>query len=65
MDTTDPVSIRHIDHIVGDLESKIVRNKLIRGENRIDGRDFKTVRPITIQTGILARTHGSAFVYSW
>ncbi len=42
------------------LESKVVRTKLLRGENRIDGRDSKTVRPITISTGILGRTHGSA-----
>lgn len=59
-DVDNPVSARHVAHIVGDLESKVVRHKLIRGENRIDGRDLKTVRPITIQTGLLARTHGSA-----
>ena len=42
------------------LESRIVRNSILAGENRIDGRDAKTVRPITIETGILPRTHGSA-----
>jgi polyribonucleotide nucleotidyltransferase len=42
------------------LESKVVRTRMLRGENRIDGRDLKTVRPITIQTGLLNRTHGSA-----
>jgi polyribonucleotide nucleotidyltransferase len=42
------------------LESRIVRQRVIRGEPRIDGRDYTTVRPITIRTGILPRTHGSA-----
>ena len=42
------------------LESHIVRNSVLSGENRIDGRDAKTVRPITIETGVLPRTHGSA-----
>ena len=42
------------------LESKIVRGPIIAGEPRIDGRDTKTVRPITIRTGVLPRTHGSA-----
>ena len=42
------------------LESKIVRNKILDGEPRIDGRDTRTVRPIEIKTGILPRTHGSA-----
>lgn len=42
------------------LESKIVRTRIIEGQPRIDGRDAKTVRPINIRTGVLARTHGSA-----
>ncbi len=42
------------------LESRIVRERVIKGEPRIDGRDYTTVRPITIRTGILPRTHGSA-----
>ena len=43
-----------------DLEAKIVRNQILDGEPRIDGRDTRTVRPITIRTGVLPRTHGSA-----
>jgi polyribonucleotide nucleotidyltransferase len=43
-----------------DLEKEIVRGAIIRGEKRIDGRDTKTVRPITAEVGILPRTHGSA-----
>jgi polyribonucleotide nucleotidyltransferase len=42
------------------LESKIVRGQILDGEPRIDGRDTRTVRPITIRTGLLPRTHGSA-----
>ena len=42
------------------LEGKIVRNQILAGEPRIDGRDTRTVRPISIRTGVLPRTHGSA-----
>jgi polyribonucleotide nucleotidyltransferase len=42
------------------LEYKIVRRRILEGQPRIDGRDTKTVRPITIKTGALPRTHGSA-----
>jgi polyribonucleotide nucleotidyltransferase len=42
------------------LESNIVRQRILNGEPRIDGRDVKTVRPITVKVGVLPRTHGSA-----
>ena len=42
------------------LKKDIVRDRILSGEKRIDGRDTKTVRPITVQTGVLPRTHGSA-----
>jgi polyribonucleotide nucleotidyltransferase len=42
------------------LEKNIVRGNIIDGKARIDGRDTKTVRPITIRTGVLPRAHGSA-----
>jgi polyribonucleotide nucleotidyltransferase len=45
---------------IHNLESHIVRERILAGEPRIDGRDFKTVRPITIKVGVLPRTHGSA-----
>jgi polyribonucleotide nucleotidyltransferase len=41
------------------LEYRIVRDRVIAGAPRIDGRDMKTVRPISIKTGVLPRTHGS------
>ena len=46
--------------MIDDIEAKIVRQRILNGERRIDGRDTITVRPITIETGILPRTHGSA-----
>jgi len=46
--------------ILFDLEAKIVRNQILDGEPRIDGRDTRTVRPIEIRLGVLPRTHGSA-----
>jgi len=48
-----------VREMVGKLEKKIVRGRIIDGEARIDGRDTKTVRPITVRTGVLPRTHGS------
>jgi polyribonucleotide nucleotidyltransferase len=51
------------DAIVGELsrlEKKIVRGQILAGQPRIDGRDTRTVRPITVRTGVLPRTHGSA-----
>ncbi|TAN54284.1 MAG: polyribonucleotide nucleotidyltransferase [Betaproteobacteria bacterium] len=42
------------------LESAIVRGQILDGEPRIDGRDTRTVRPITTRVGVLPRTHGSA-----
>lgn len=42
------------------LEKEVVRERILNGEPRIDGRDNKTVRPINIRTKFLERTHGSA-----
>ena len=42
------------------LESDIVRGRILAGESRIDGRDTKTVRPIDIRTQVFPSTHGSA-----
>ena len=41
------------------LESHIVRERILAGEPRIDGRDTATVRPVTVKVGVLTRTHGS------
>lgn len=42
------------------LEKSIVRGRILDGQLRIDGRDTRTIRPITIRTGVLPRAHGSA-----
>ena len=42
------------------LEAAIVRGRILAGAPRIDGRDSRTVRPITVRSGVLPRTHGSA-----
>jgi polyribonucleotide nucleotidyltransferase len=49
-----------IENVIHDLESRIVRQQILSGEPRIDGRDTRTVRPIEIRTGVLPRAHGSA-----
>ncbi|TMH18894.1 MAG: polyribonucleotide nucleotidyltransferase [Betaproteobacteria bacterium] len=56
----DPNARQHVSNLLFDLEAKIVRNQILSGEPRIDGRDTRTVRPISIRTGVLPRTHGSA-----
>jgi len=42
------------------LEKSTVRQRVIKGEARIDGRDKTTVRPIDVQVGVMPRAHGSA-----
>ena len=49
-----------VGNLIFELEAKIVRSQILNGEPRIDGRDTRTVRPITVRTGVLPRTHGSA-----
>ncbi len=49
----------HLNELFSALEAKIVRGRILNGDPRIDGRDTRTVRPITIRTGVLPRTHGS------
>ena len=46
--------------IIHELESRVVRSRILAGEPRIDGRTVDTVRALDICTGVLPRTHGSA-----
>ncbi len=57
MDTTQQNAVKDLFH---EREAKVVRSRILGGEPRIDGRDTRTVRPITIRTGVLPRAHGSA-----
>jgi polyribonucleotide nucleotidyltransferase len=56
----DPVALDAVPSILGDMEKEIVRGRIRRDGIRIDGRDTRTVRPVTIETGVLPRAHGSA-----
>ena len=49
-----------LDSRLFDVQSRIVRQQILDGHPRIDGRDTRTVRPISIRTGVLPRVHGSA-----
>jgi polyribonucleotide nucleotidyltransferase len=59
-DSMDTVAANHVKDAFHHLEASVVRNRILSGQPRIDGRDTRTVRPITIRTGVLPRTHGSA-----
>ncbi|OGT21950.1 MAG: polyribonucleotide nucleotidyltransferase [Gammaproteobacteria bacterium RIFCSPHIGHO2_02_FULL_42_13] len=56
---SDKSSLADIEEIFESLGKSLVRQRILDGFPRIDGRDTRTVRPITIQPGILPRTHGS------
>ena len=51
---------KDIRAIIENLEYKIVRNAILNDNKRIDGRALDSIRPISIRTGVLPRTHGSA-----
>jgi polyribonucleotide nucleotidyltransferase len=56
----DGYSEEEVREAIEKLEKKVVRGKILNGEPRIDGRDTRTVRQITVKTGVLPRAHGSA-----
>lgn len=58
--TEDGPEERSVNEVFHAIESKIVRNQVLDGEPRIDGRGTRTVRGITIRNGVLPRTHGSS-----
>ncbi|MEQ8690965.1 MAG: polyribonucleotide nucleotidyltransferase, partial [Pseudomonadales bacterium] len=53
-------SADEVSDMFGKVEKNLVRNQVIEGSPRIDGRDLKTVRPIHVEVGVLPKTHGSA-----
>lgn len=55
-----PEQEKVIDSILHDLEKDLMRQRILKEGIRLDGRNTKQVRPITIELGILPRTHGSA-----
>lgn len=54
------VPAKLVSTLLESLESSVVRGRVLDGAARIDGRDTKTIRPITVRTGVLPRVHGSA-----
>jgi polyribonucleotide nucleotidyltransferase len=51
---------KDVADMFGKLEKKVVRNRVLNGEPRIDGRDNRTVRALAIEVGVLPSVHGSA-----
>jgi polyribonucleotide nucleotidyltransferase len=49
-----------VGNLFHEIEAAIVRGRILSGAPRIDGRNTRTVRPITMRSGVLPRTHGSA-----
>jgi polyribonucleotide nucleotidyltransferase len=56
----DAPTEKELKNIFHDMESDLVRSQILAGELRIDGRDTETVRPISVEVGLLPRAHGSA-----
>jgi polyribonucleotide nucleotidyltransferase len=54
------LSAADVSDAFGKIEKNLVRERILSGQNRIDGRDLTTVRPLDMSVGFLPRTHGSA-----
>jgi polyribonucleotide nucleotidyltransferase len=55
-----PEKGREISNELEDIEYRVMRKQVLERGERVDGRDLDTIRPITIETGAIPRTHGSA-----
>lgn len=53
-------SLAEVKDAFGEIEYRTVRENIVNGKSRIDGRDTRTVRPLKIEVGVLPKTHGSA-----
>lgn len=51
---------KEVSELLHDLESDVVRSRILAGEPRIDGRDPAMIRALDVATGVLPRTHGSS-----
>nr|WP_283108256.1 polyribonucleotide nucleotidyltransferase [Shewanella electrodiphila] len=59
--TNNPdVDAREVDGLLGSLEKKVVRGRIISGKPRIDGREPDMIRALNVLAGVLPRTHGSS-----
>ncbi|MDC0239458.1 polyribonucleotide nucleotidyltransferase [Candidatus Thioglobus sp.] len=59
-DDDDSPSSEEIKNYINKIEKSTVRERILAGEPRIDGRDSLTVRELAIEIGVLENTHGSA-----
>jgi polyribonucleotide nucleotidyltransferase len=59
-DEEDAPSVDEVKDYIKKVEKSTVRERILAGEPRIDGRDSDTVRELVIETGVLNNTHGSA-----
>ncbi|MBK2124732.1 polyribonucleotide nucleotidyltransferase [Fangia hongkongensis] len=56
----EEVSVDEIKDVFHSIEKDLVRKNILAGSPRIDGRDTRTVRPISVRTGVIPKAHGSA-----
>lgn len=56
----EELNTREAGELLASLEKNIVRNRILDGEPRIDGRDPEMIRALSVMTGVLPRTHGSS-----
>ncbi len=56
----DEDKINEVKDIFYQIQKKLVRDMMLNQGKRVDGREFDEIRPISIEIGILPRTHGSA-----
>ena len=59
-DESGDVDPAAVGEVFGKVEKDLVRRRVLNGEPRIDGRDLRSVRPISVEVGLLPRAHGSA-----
>ena len=56
----DDATLKMVKSVYNNLKEKIFRDQILHKRERPDKRQFNTIRPIWIETGVLPRTHGSA-----
>ncbi|BDX07283.1 polyribonucleotide nucleotidyltransferase [Planctobacterium marinum] len=60
LEADEELEEKEVRDLLHELESDVVRSRILAGEPRIDGRDPQMIRALDVSTGILPRTHGSA-----
>jgi polyribonucleotide nucleotidyltransferase len=60
LEADDSLDSKEVSGLLHELESDVVRSRILAGEKRIDGRDPETIRGLHVATGLLPRAHGSA-----